>query len=74
MTREVNRPADDGPGHNALEVDIIAALWEQVPFPRLPADAPSEIKELVIDVENPKRVYAIYRTSRRHDLQLLVEK
>ncbi|KAF3068371.1 Ubiquitin-protein ligase E3A [Daldinia childiae] len=74
MTREVNRPADDGPGHNVFEVDIIAALWEQVPFPRLPADAPSEIKELVINVENPKRVYAIYRASRRHDLQLLVEK
>ncbi|KAI1380278.1 hypothetical protein F4677DRAFT_406315 [Hypoxylon crocopeplum] len=74
MTREVNRLADNGPGHNSLEADILAALWEQVPFPRLPIDAPSEIKELVIDVENPKRVYAIYHASRRHNLQLLVEK
>ncbi|KAI1482183.1 hypothetical protein F4774DRAFT_372031 [Daldinia eschscholtzii] len=74
MTREVNRPVDNSPGNNDLDDDIVAALWEQVPFPRLPADAPSEIKELVIDVENPRRVYAIYRASRRHDLQLLVEK
>ncbi|KAI2472832.1 hypothetical protein F4781DRAFT_382058 [Annulohypoxylon bovei var. microspora] len=74
MTREVSRPTDNGPGHHSIEDDILAALWEQVPFPRLPLDAPSEIKDLVIDVENPKRVYAIYRASRRHDLQLLVEK
>ncbi|KAI1141637.1 hypothetical protein F5Y05DRAFT_268780 [Hypoxylon sp. FL0543] len=74
MTREASRPADNCPGHNSLEDDILAALWEQVPFPRLPADAPSEIKDLVIDVENPKRVYAIHHAFRRHDLQLLVEK
>ncbi|KAI0839880.1 hypothetical protein F5Y06DRAFT_264931 [Hypoxylon sp. FL0890] len=74
MTREVSRPADNCPGHNSLEDDILAALWEQVPFPRLPADAPSEIKDLVVDVENPKRVYAIHHAFRRHDLQLLVEK
>ncbi|KAI2628878.1 hypothetical protein GGR54DRAFT_368288 [Hypoxylon sp. NC1633] len=72
MTREVNRPAD--PCHKSLEADILAALWEQVPFPRLPVDAPSEIKELVVDVENPKRVYAIHHASRRHNLQLLIEK
>ena len=57
-----------------LEDDVLAALWEQVPFPRLPPDAPPEIRDLVINVENPKRVYATYRASRRHDLQLLVEK
>ncbi|KAI1211376.1 uncharacterized protein F4807DRAFT_420153 [Annulohypoxylon truncatum] len=74
MTREDNRPTDNGPGHHSLEDDVLAALWEQVPFPRLPPDAPPEIKDLVINVENPKRVYAIYRASRRHDLQLLIEK
>ncbi|KAI0101932.1 hypothetical protein F4776DRAFT_648981 [Hypoxylon sp. NC0597] len=74
MTREVSRPADNCPGNNIPEDDILAALWEQVPFPRLPADAPCEIKDLVIDVENPKRVYAIHHAFRRHDLQLLVEK
>ncbi|KAI0386534.1 hypothetical protein F5Y04DRAFT_124375 [Hypomontagnella monticulosa] len=74
MTREVNRPVDDDPDHSRLEDDILAALWEQVPFPRLPVDAPSEIKDLVVNIENPKRVYAIYCASRRHDLQLLVEK
>ncbi|KAI0169324.1 hypothetical protein GGR52DRAFT_516681 [Hypoxylon sp. FL1284] len=74
MTRELGRPADSGPCRNSLEADILAALWEQVPFPRLPTDAPSEIKDLVVDVENPKRVYAIHHASRRHNLQLLVEK
>ncbi|KAI1416638.1 hypothetical protein F5Y13DRAFT_154415 [Hypoxylon sp. FL1857] len=74
MTREVSRPADNCPGRNSLEDDILAALWEHVPFPRLPADAPSEIKDLVVDVENPRRVYAIHHAFRRHDLQLLVEK
>ncbi|KAI1473235.1 uncharacterized protein F4812DRAFT_43325 [Daldinia caldariorum] len=74
MTREVNRPVDNDPGNNILDAEILDALWEQVPFPRLPADAPSEMKELVIDVENPRRVYAIHRASRRHDLQLIVEK
>ncbi|KAI1387372.1 uncharacterized protein F4822DRAFT_280336 [Hypoxylon trugodes] len=74
MTREVNRPADHGPSHHSLENDILAALWEQVPFPRLPLDAPSEIKDLVVNVENPKKVYAVYHASRRHDLQLLIEK
>ncbi|KAI0899139.1 hypothetical protein F4806DRAFT_325262 [Annulohypoxylon nitens] len=74
MTRKDNRPTDNGPGHHSLEDDVLSALWEQVPFPRLPPDAPPEIRDLVINVENPKRVYAIYRASRRHDLQLLVEK
>ncbi|KAI5866177.1 hypothetical protein GGS23DRAFT_555850 [Durotheca rogersii] len=74
MTRELSRPMDNGPGHNSPEPDVLASLWEQAPFPRLPADAPLEMKELVIDVENPKRVYAIHRASRRHNFQLLVEK
>ncbi|KAK7931443.1 hect domain protein [Apiospora marii] len=61
-------------GHGSLEAEILAALWEEVPFSRLPIDAPAELKELVIDIENPKRVHAIYRASRRHNIQLLVEK
>ncbi|KAI1504685.1 hypothetical protein F5X99DRAFT_432474 [Biscogniauxia marginata] len=74
MTIENTRPAENGPVHNSLEADILAALWEQVPFPRLPLDAPAEIKELVIDIENPKKVHTIHRATRRHNLQLLVEK
>ncbi|XXG95981.1 hypothetical protein Hte_002258 [Hypoxylon texense] len=74
MTREVGRPADNGSSRNSSEAEILAALWEQVPFPRLPVDAPSEIKDLVVDVENPKTVYAIHCASRRHNLQLLIEK
>ncbi|RYO75923.1 hypothetical protein DL763_010898 [Monosporascus cannonballus] len=63
-----------GPGHSALEVEVLAALWEQVPFPRLPVDGPPELRDFVVDVEDPKRVYTIHRASRRYYLQLLVER
>lgn len=78
MTRNViadlSEHGEHGPGHATLEADVLAALWEQVPFPRLPLDAPAELKELVIDIENPKRVYNIHRASRRYHLQILVER
>ncbi|KAI2633378.1 hypothetical protein GGS21DRAFT_132453 [Xylaria nigripes] len=73
MTIESNRPVHHGRG-SILEDDILAGLWENAPFPRLPSDAPSEIKELVVNVENPKRVYTIHRASRRHNFQLLIER
>ncbi|RYP76263.1 hypothetical protein DL771_001882 [Monosporascus sp. 5C6A] len=63
-----------GLGHSALEAQVLAALWEQVPFPRLPFDGPSELRDFVVDVEDPKRVYTIHRASRRYYLQLLVER
>lgn len=78
MTRDTVRPLDAGHNkshmHHDLETDLLAGLWETAPFARLPADAPQELKDLVEDIENPKRVYAIYRASRRHGFQLLVEK
>ncbi|CAN8098522.1 unnamed protein product [Discula destructiva] len=60
--------------HHDPETDLLAGLWETAPFARLPTDAPQELKDLVEDIENPKRVYAIHRASRRHGFQLLVEK
>ncbi|ORY61267.1 uncharacterized protein BCR38DRAFT_525695 [Pseudomassariella vexata] len=74
MTRDAARQADVGHSHTNPEADLVAALWEEVPFPRLPFDAPAELKELVVEVENPKRVYQVHRASRRHNFQLLVEK
>ncbi|KAI1341203.1 hypothetical protein F5Y15DRAFT_414322 [Xylariaceae sp. FL0016] len=74
MTIEATTSATKGLAHHPLDDDILAALWEHAPFPRLPLDAPLEIRELLVDVENPKKVYSIYRASRRHDLQLLIEK
>ncbi|KAI0477656.1 hypothetical protein GGR56DRAFT_638177 [Xylariaceae sp. FL0804] len=74
MTIDTSRSLETGPGHHTLEADILAALWEQVPFPRLPLDAPSEIRDLVVNIENPRRVYAIHCASRRHNIQLLVER
>lgn len=75
MTRESTRRAADGShGESQFELDVIEALWEQITFPRLPRDAPDELRGLVINIENPKRVYTIHRAIRRHNLQLLVEK
>ncbi|PTB65622.1 hypothetical protein BBK36DRAFT_1159762 [Trichoderma citrinoviride] len=56
------------------ELDLLAGLWQVAPFARLPADAPPELSAYVQDVENPRRVYAIHRASRRHDFQHLVDK
>ncbi|RBQ88761.1 hypothetical protein VDGD_05484 [Verticillium dahliae] len=68
MTRLDRAPQEDGD-------DIFASLWEEAPpFARLPADAPAELRQLVADIENPRRVYAVYRASRRHNFQLLVER
>ena len=53
---------------------VLARIWEDVPFPRLPLDAPAELREYVCEVDNPKRVYAVHRATRRHGFQLLVEK
>lgn len=78
MTRDLVRPLDAGHKtrymHRDPEIDLLAGLWETAPFARLPADAPQELRDLVEDIENPKRVYAIHRASRRHGFQLLVEK
>lgn len=57
---------DDG------ELDLFAGLWQEAPFARLPADAPPELQDFVIDVEDPRCVYAIHRAARRHDFQSLV--
>jgi hypothetical protein len=74
MTIEPSRPVHHGRGRSILEDDVLAALWENAPFPKLPWDAPPEIRELVVDVENPKRVYTIHRASRRHNLQVLIDR
>lgn len=71
MTRDTQGLLDDRDGNDA---DIYAALWAAAPFPRVPKDAPFEIKRVTIDIEDPKRVYAVHRASRRHNFQVLVEK
>ncbi|KAK6086667.1 HECT-domain-containing protein [Seiridium cupressi] len=70
----IDQPVLAAPDMATLDAEILAALWEEVPFPRLPHDAPSELSELVVEIENPRRVYSIHRATRRHNLQLLVEK
>lgn len=72
MTRE--RPPAPHGGHAGVESDLIALLWEEAPFPRLPRDAPPELKDLVQAIENPCHVYTIHKATRRHNFQTLVEK
>jgi hypothetical protein len=57
------------------DAEIFSALWAAaLSFPQLPPDAPSELKALTVDVEDPKKVYFLHRASRRHGFQILVER
>ncbi len=55
---------------------LLSALWSaQAPtFARLPQGAPRELVKATIEIRDPERVYSIYRASRRHHFQLLVER
>ncbi|ERT01941.1 hypothetical protein HMPREF1624_00236 [Sporothrix schenckii ATCC 58251] len=79
MTTETQRPparsgasVSGGNGSGSGSV-LLAGLWEEAPFARLPWDAPAELRELVDEVENPRRVYAVHKASRRHNFQLLIQ-
>ena len=72
MTRDTQGLHDDRDLDN--DADVYGALWTAAPFPRLPFDAPPELKNLTIDVDDPKRLYAIHRASRRHNFNTLVER
>ena len=76
MTRESIRPAS--PQNESAdykpELDLLGLLWEEAPFPRLPRDAPPELKEYVKTIDNPRHVYVIHRAYRRHNFQSLVER
>ncbi|PSR79386.1 hypothetical protein BD289DRAFT_375524 [Coniella lustricola] len=78
MTRDTVRPLDAASAspclHHDVGMDLLAGLWDTAPFARLPLDAPPEIRDIVENIENPKRVYAIHRACRRHGFQQLVEK
>ncbi|KAK3998295.1 ubiquitin-protein ligase E3A [Cladorrhinum sp. PSN332] len=76
MTRDAIRPlpASSHGYNNGDDLDILSGLWEEAPFTRLPRDAPSELRDLVEDIENPRRVYAIHKASRRHNFQQVVQK
>ncbi|KAF4595738.1 HECT domain-containing protein [Ophiocordyceps camponoti-floridani] len=71
-------PADSRPKSPKDTADALrhltAGLWQESLFARLPDDAPPELQDLVQDIDNPRRVYAIHKASRRHDFQLLVDR
>ncbi|TAQ83409.1 hypothetical protein B7494_g8266 [Chlorociboria aeruginascens] len=70
MTRDTLGIHKDHPSPSDVEV----ALWATATFPRLPIDAPIELKRNTIDIEDLKRVYVVYKGSRRHHFQILVER
>jgi hypothetical protein len=71
MTRDNHRIVDDHDG----KADVFSALWTAASsLPQLPSDASEELRNLTIDVGDPKKVYCIYQASRRHGFQVLVEK
>jgi hypothetical protein len=72
MTRDTYRVHDDR--EPVSDAEMYASLWAAASFPRLPDDAPPELKKFAIDIDDPKRVYAIHRASRRHHFQILVER
>ncbi|KLO95611.1 ubiquitin-protein ligase [Fusarium fujikuroi] len=73
MTPDAVRPRDNSIELTA-DLDLLAGLWQEAPFARLPPDAPPDLMAYVQNVENPARVYAIHQASRRHGFQLLVER
>ncbi|KAK7426616.1 hypothetical protein QQZ08_006946 [Neonectria magnoliae] len=73
MTPESVR-APGGLSDMPSDLELLAGLWQEAPFARLPLDAPPELDAYIQDIESPSRVYAIHRASRRHDFQLLVER
>jgi hypothetical protein len=72
MTRDTYRVHDDR--DPVSDAEMYASLWAAASFPRLPDDAPPELKKFAIDIDDPKRVYSIHRASRRHHFQILVER
>lgn len=50
------------------------ALWRPANLPRLPSDAPAELKKHTVEVNDAKKVYVLYRAQRRHGFQELVQR
>ncbi|POS84703.1 hypothetical protein EPUL_004650 [Erysiphe pulchra] len=49
-------------------------LWAVAPFARIPEDAPTELKRLTIEVQDPRRIYTIQKARRRHHFELLLDR
>lgn len=73
MTRDTSRVQEERSSFSG-EDDILKALCAAAPFPYLPHDAPDELNRLTIDIDDPKQIYVIHNTSRRHHFQLIVER
>ncbi|RAL67255.1 hypothetical protein DID88_008021 [Monilinia fructigena] len=73
MTRDTSRVQEERSSFSG-EDDILKALWAAAPFPYLPHDAPDELRKLTIDIDDPKQIYVIHNTRRRHHFQLMVER
>lgn len=69
-----HRSPDKASNDPAAKFDLEFGLWQEAPFVQLPADAPPEFQQMVIDIDDPRCVYAIHQASRRRDFQVLVQK
>ncbi|KAK1832456.1 hypothetical protein QBC39DRAFT_304888 [Podospora conica] len=75
MTPDTTRSVDHSHARRgSSDLDVLVGLWEEARFPRLPCDAPTELRDLAEDIDNPKRVYVIHKASRRHNFQSLVQR
>jgi len=74
MTQKQSLPQRSASDIDDDDADMYAALWAAAPFPRLPDDAPVEFKELMITIDDPRRVYTIHKAARRHQFNILVER
>ncbi|KAL1900451.1 hypothetical protein Cpir12675_000919 [Ceratocystis pirilliformis] len=82
MTRESSRRSVFGATANATAAqadmtaynDLLGLLWEHTTFPRLPHDAPQELRDYLVSLDDPRQVYKVHHASRRYGFMTLVEK
>lgn len=71
MTRAPSRVLDPSDYYDGLP----GTLWKPANLPRLPSNAPAELKIHTVDIDDdPKKVYVLYRAQRRHGFQDLVQR
>lgn len=70
MTRDTGRVFGPPQNHD----DLLAELLSSTSLPRLPSNAPEELRRYTVDVKNHKKLYKAHQASRRHGFQALVEK
>ncbi|KAL5600932.1 hypothetical protein BROUX41_005766 [Berkeleyomyces rouxiae] len=78
MTRESHRRPVLGATDSQSDIpayhELLGLLWEHASFPRLPHDAPQELRDCLVNLDDPRQLYKVHNASRRHGFITLVEK